>query len=153
MSVGQEEPYQSLLQNLSLTYPDINWGQINLTNVSLLLETTERPPVVAAGGEISVPGPALYQVPTGVVVLLSCFYGGISLAAVVGNALVMWIVATSRNMHSVTNYFIANLALADIIIGLFAIPFQVSSNLWCSLSQLNKSVQITLNGVLNCLSS
>lgn len=66
-----------------------------------------------------------YQVPTGIVVLLSMFYGGISLVAVIGNALVIWIVASSRNMHSVTNYFIANLALADIIIGLFSIPFQV----------------------------
>ena len=28
-------------------------------------------------------------------------------------------------MHNVTNYFILNLALADIVIGLFATPFQV----------------------------
>ena len=28
-------------------------------------------------------------------------------------------------LQSVTNFFIANLALADVIIGLFAIPFQV----------------------------
>ncbi|XP_076062852.1 substance-K receptor-like isoform X2 [Oratosquilla oratoria] len=69
----------------------------------------------------------LYRVPTGIVVLLSLFYGSISLIAVIGNALVMWIVATSRKMHSVTNYFIANLALADIIIALFAIPFQTVS--------------------------
>lgn len=67
----------------------------------------------------------LYQVPTGIVILLSVFYGVISLVAVIGNALVMWVVATSRLLHSVTNYFIANLALADIIIGLFSIPFQV----------------------------
>ncbi|ROT71291.1 putative substance-K receptor-like, partial [Penaeus vannamei] len=67
----------------------------------------------------------LYEVPTSLVVLLSFFYGSISLVAVVGNALVMWVVATSKKMHTVTNYFIANLALADIIIGLFAIPFQV----------------------------
>ncbi|KAJ9594923.1 hypothetical protein L9F63_013783 [Diploptera punctata] len=67
----------------------------------------------------------LYEVPTGVTALLSLFYGSISVIAVVGNSLVMWIVATSRRMQNVTNCFIANLALADIVIGLFAIPFQV----------------------------
>ena len=69
---------------------------------------------------------SLYEVPTGVTALLSVFYGSISVIAVVGNSLVMWIVATSRRMQNVTNCFIANLALADIVIGLFAIPFQVS---------------------------
>lgn len=68
----------------------------------------------------------LYDVPTGMIVLLSLLYGSISVLAVVGNFLVMWVVGTSRRMQSVTNCFIANLALADIVIGLFAVPFQVS---------------------------
>jgi leucokinin receptor len=68
----------------------------------------------------------LYEVPAGVTALLSFFYGSVSVMAVVGNCLVMWIVATSRRMQNVTNCFIANLALADIVIGLFVIPFQVS---------------------------
>jgi hypothetical protein len=71
---------------------------------------------------------SLYEVPTGVTALLSVFYGSISVMAVVGNSLVMWIVATSRRMQNVTNCFIANLALADIVIGLFAIPFQVRTH-------------------------
>lgn len=70
----------------------------------------------------------LYEVPAGLIALLSVCYGSISVLAVVGNALVMWIVATSRRMQSVTNCFIANLALADIVIGLFAIPFQVKES-------------------------
>jgi hypothetical protein len=69
---------------------------------------------------------SLYEVPTGVTAVLSLFYGSISVTAVVGNSLVMWIVATSPRMQNVTNCFIANLALADIVIGLFAVPFQVS---------------------------
>ena len=69
---------------------------------------------------------SLYEVPAGITALLSFFYGSISVMAVVGNCLVMWIVATSRRMQNVTNCFIANLALADIVIGLFVIPFQVS---------------------------
>ncbi|XP_069686426.1 neuropeptide Y receptor type 1-like isoform X2 [Periplaneta americana] len=71
----------------------------------------------------------LYDVPAGIIALLSVFYGTISVLAVVGNSLVMWIVATSRRMQNVTNCFISNLALADIVIGLFAIPFQFQAAL------------------------
>ncbi|CAH2075319.1 unnamed protein product, partial [Iphiclides podalirius] len=71
----------------------------------------------------------LYDVPTGMIVLLSVLYGSISVLAVVGNFLVMWVVATSRRMQSVTNCYIANLALADIVIGLFAVPFQFQAAL------------------------
>ncbi|CAG7816529.1 unnamed protein product [Allacma fusca] len=71
----------------------------------------------------------LYQVPVGIVIVLSTFYGGISLLAVIGNGLVLWVVSVSRRMRTVTNMFIANLALADIIIGLFAIPFQFQAAL------------------------
>ncbi|XP_013785397.1 RYamide receptor-like, partial [Limulus polyphemus] len=71
----------------------------------------------------------LYDVPVGIIVLLSICYGTISLVAVVGNVCVLWIVATSRRMQTVTNFFIANLACADIIIGLFSIPFQFQAAL------------------------
>ncbi|XP_042205378.1 substance-K receptor-like isoform X2 [Homarus americanus] len=131
MSLSYDDPYGYLLQNLTLSYPNINWSYINFTNLTdftFLVDTTER---VTSNSETITNSTetALYEVPTGIVVLLSIFYGSISLIAVVGNALVMWIVATSRKMHSVTNYFIANLALADIIIGLFAIPFQFQAAL------------------------
>lgn len=67
----------------------------------------------------------IYEVPVGIIVLLSIFYGSISIIAVIGNSLVIWIVATTRQMQTVTNLFIANLALADVVIGMFVIPFQV----------------------------
>lgn len=71
----------------------------------------------------------LYDVPVSIIVLLSMFYGTISVMAVVGNALVIWIVTSSKRMHNVTNLYIANLALADIVIGLFSIPFQFQAAL------------------------
>lgn len=71
----------------------------------------------------------LYQVPLDIVVLLSFFYGLASLVAIAGNFLVLWIVASSRRMQTVTNIFIANLAVADIIIGMFSIPFQFQAAL------------------------
>jgi len=75
-------------------------------------------------------GQPLYSPPLQIVVVLSLFYGAISLVAVLGNSTVILIVLTSRRMQkSVTNFFIANLALADVIIGLFAIPFQFQAAL------------------------
>uniref|UniRef100_T1GW44 G-protein coupled receptors family 1 profile domain-containing protein n=1 Tax=Megaselia scalaris TaxID=36166 RepID=T1GW44_MEGSC len=55
----------------------------------------------------------LYTASTEILVLLSIVYGSISVIAVIGNSLVIWIVATTRHMHTVTNMYIANLALAD----------------------------------------
>ena len=60
----------------------------------------------------------------GIVALLAVLYGTISIIAVIGNLLVMFVVISRRNMQTVTNIFIANLAFSDVILGLFAIPFQ-----------------------------
>jgi len=46
-----------------------------------------------------------------------------SFVAVTGNSLVIYIIIFKR-MRTVTNMYIANLAMADVIIGLLAIPFQ-----------------------------
>ena len=72
----------------------------------------------------------LYDVPTSIVILLSCFYGLISLTAFVGNSLVIYVVIVAPRMRTVTNYYIANLAFADVTIALFAIPFQFHAALW-----------------------
>ena len=50
-------------------------------------------------------------------------YVSTSIIAVTGNCLVMYVILF-RRLKTVTNMYIANLALADIIIGMFAIPFQ-----------------------------
>ena len=64
--------------------------------------------------------PEKYQV-----ILLSFAYGIISLLSVIGNSSIIHIVIRYRRMHSVTNYFICNLALADCLVACFAVPFQV----------------------------
>ena len=61
-----------------------------------------------------------------VILFLSILYGSISIISVFGNALIIIVVLKNKRMKSVTNYFITNLALADIVIGLFAAPFQAS---------------------------
>ncbi|RZF35282.1 hypothetical protein LSTR_LSTR010311 [Laodelphax striatellus] len=96
----------------------------------------------------------IYDVPLEVMLFLSFCYGSISLAAVLGNGLVIWVIASSRRMRSVTNYYIANLALADIVIGLFAIPFEFQAALlqrWnlpefmCSFCPFFKIISVTVS--------
>jgi leucokinin receptor len=72
----------------------------------------------------------LYGPSVEVIVLLSICYGAISVLSVAGNALVMWAVLGSRRMQrSATNWLLANLALADVVIGLFVVPFQFQAAL------------------------
>lgn len=65
--------------------------------------------------------PEQYQI-----ILLSFAYGLITLFSIIGNLSIIYIVVYNRRMHSVTNYFICNLALADCLVACFAVPFQVN---------------------------
>ncbi|XP_050684599.1 RYamide receptor-like [Leptidea sinapis] len=56
-------------------------------------------------------------------------YGVIFVAALLGNGLVCYVVQTSPRMKTVTNFFIANLAVGDIMMTLFCIPFSFVSML------------------------
>ena len=71
----------------------------------------------------------LYPVPVYLIVLLSLLYGFIAIAAVIGNVVVLAAITHSRGMHTVTNFFIANLSAADALIGVFSIPFQFQAAL------------------------
>lgn len=98
-------------------------------NYSDVLAFTDQ---LSTNGSVS-PSPKdfveIFEVPVGIVALLSVCYGAVSMIAVVGNICVLWVVASRRRMRTVTNYFIGNLALADIVIGLFAVPFQFQAAL------------------------
>jgi hypothetical protein len=53
--------------------------------------------------------------------------------ALVGNSLVITVVCRNPRMHNVTNYFIVNLAIADILVSLLCIPISLLMNLqWLS---------------------
>ena len=47
----------------------------------------------------------------------------IFVTALVGNGLVCYVVKASPRMRTVTNYFIGNLAIGDILMALFCVPF------------------------------
>jgi len=55
--------------------------------------------------------------------LLTCFVlGAIILAAIVGNAFVIAAIVLERNLHSVANYLIASLAVADLLVAALVMP-------------------------------
>jgi len=72
---------------------------------------------------------SLFYVPVSLVAFLSVIYGSVSVVAVAGNVLVILVIATNRRMQTVTNFFIANLSIADVIIGCLSIPFQFQAAL------------------------
>ncbi|XP_051888024.1 adenosine A2a receptor a isoform X1 [Pristis pectinata] len=58
----------------------------------------------------------------------------IAVLAVLGNVLVCWAVYLNSNLQNITNFFVVSLAVADIAVGVLAIPFAVTvSTGFCSL--------------------
>ena len=51
-------------------------------------------------------------------VVLSTLYGLTGLAAIIGNALVLWLIARKRTLRTTSNLFLSSLAAADFLVGL-----------------------------------
>ena len=45
--------------------------------------------------------------------------------AIFGNLLVIWTIWHNKYMHTVTNYYIVNLALSDLLVSLFVMPLKL----------------------------
>ena len=82
-------------------------------------------------------------------------FGTVVLLAACGNLIVIWIVLAHRRMRTPTNYFLVNLACADVCNALFNIPFNgfymVAERPWlfgsfmCSLVQAVSHISIAAN--------
>ncbi|KAG9259985.1 neuropeptide Y receptor type 2 [Astyanax mexicanus] len=66
----------------------------------------------------------------GVQVILILAYSSIILFGVTGNALVIYVVYKFRNLHTVTNFFIVNLAVADLLVNTLCLPFTLMYTLY-----------------------
>ena len=64
------------------------------------------------------------------VALLSIAYGVVFLLGVVNNSLVVAVIYKNPSMRHVTNYFIANLAIADMMVCIMVLPITLLSNLF-----------------------
>ncbi|CAM1332057.1 GPRNPY4 (predicted) [Pycnogonum litorale] len=62
-------------------------------------------------------------------VIMWIMYTFITILAIVGNGIVCYIVAAFKRMRTVTNLFIINLAVGDMLMAILCIPFSFISNL------------------------
>ncbi|XP_068954970.1 neuropeptide FF receptor 2 [Petaurus breviceps papuanus] len=69
----------------------------------------------------------LHQPQVAAVFIISYFL--IFVLCIVGNTVVCFIVAWNKYMHTVTNFFILNLAISDLLIGIFCMPTTLLDNI------------------------
>ncbi|CAG5925654.1 unnamed protein product [Menidia menidia] len=69
----------------------------------------------------------LHQPSTAAIFIVS--YLLIFLVCMVGNGVVCFIVLRSKNMWTVTNLFILNLAVSDLLVGIFCMPTTLLDNI------------------------
>ncbi|XP_062467592.1 neuropeptide FF receptor 1 isoform X1 [Pezoporus occidentalis] len=72
---------------------------------------------------------AYYQHSSPVAAMFILAYSFIFLMCVIGNILVCFIVMKNRQMRTVTNVFILNLAISDLLVGIFCMPTTLVDNL------------------------
>ncbi|XP_010875931.2 neuropeptide FF receptor 1 like 1 [Esox lucius] len=89
---------------------------------------------------------------TGMAVSYTMCFVVVLLLCVVGNVLVSLVVLRNRNMRSVTNLFILNLAISDLLIGVFCVPTTLIDSLisgWpfgqitCTMSNLVQGMSVS----------
>lgn len=66
----------------------------------------------------------------GVQVILILAYSTIILFGVIGNSLVIYVVYKFKNLRTVTNFFIVNLAVADLLVNTLCLPFTLVNTLY-----------------------
>ncbi len=83
--------------------------------------------------------PFIYPIirqPIHMIVIYSLAYSIVFVLGLTGNGLVVSIVYRNPRMHNVTNYFIVNLAIADILVLLLCLPITLMSNLYSGTCEL-----------------
>ena len=79
-------------------------------------------------GEFEIEDP--FRHPLYMRVIYSVAYITVMIVAIVGNALVVGVVYRNQSMHTVTNYFIVNLAIADIMVAVICLPMTLLVNMY-----------------------
>lgn len=78
----------------------------------------------------SIPSDLWMRYSPGIVAVLCLAYFIVFVVGLVGNSFVVAVVARTPRMRSVTNYFIVNLAMADILVVVFCIPATLLGNIF-----------------------
>ncbi|KAM4839834.1 substance-K receptor [Urocitellus parryii] len=88
---------------------------------------------ISSGLESNATDVTAFSMPGWQLALWATAYLALVLVAVTGNATVIWIILAHQRMRTVTNYFIVNLALADLCMATFNATFNfvyASHNIW-----------------------
>lgn len=88
---------------------------------------------ISSGLESNTTGITVFSMPGWQLALWAAAYLTLVLVAVTGNATVIWIILAHPRMRTVTNYFLVNLALADLCMAAFNAVFNfiyASHNIW-----------------------
>ncbi|XP_037116268.1 neuropeptide Y receptor Y2, like [Syngnathus acus] len=101
--VSQEDPPTAGAENLSCKYDFAANAERHGFEGETLLEDPIRLP--------------------GVQVVLIVAYTAIILLGLVGNSLVIYVIYRFKTLRTVTNFFIANLAVADLLVNVLCLPF------------------------------
>ena len=72
----------------------------------------------------------LIRQPAHMIVIFGLAYGLVFIFAVIGNVLVIAVIFKDPTMRNVTNYFILNLAVADILVAIFVLPITLLANIF-----------------------
>ena len=72
----------------------------------------------------------LVQHTTHMIIIYSIAYGLIFIFGVIGNGLVIAVMYKDPRMRNVTNYFILNMAIADILVAFLIVPITLLANLF-----------------------
>ncbi len=59
-------------------------------------------------------------------IVLSTWYGLAGLAAIIGNAVVLWLIARNESLRTISNLFLSSLAAADFLVGTVIAPAWIS---------------------------
>ena len=78
----------------------------------------------------------LIRQPAHMIVIFALAYGLVFIFALLGNILVIAVIFKDPTMRNVTNYFILNLAVADILVAIFVLPITLLANIFSGKIQI-----------------
>ncbi|XP_023343124.1 somatostatin receptor type 2 isoform X2 [Eurytemora carolleeae] len=110
LSLAEQYVLQEHMLNLNLSLCDVPVEMHNISNLSALCSSNHPPSTL----------------PPPVMSIIQIFYGLICLLGLLGNSLVIYVVLRFSKMHTVTNMYILNLAIADETF-LVGIPFLIAT--------------------------
>ncbi|XP_077999721.1 QRFP-like peptide receptor [Glandiceps talaboti] len=105
------DDFSSLFWNGSI---DDLLAALNLTSIEEFLEKYDYEHILS---------PVVHQLSSSARTVLTIFYVLIFVVGLLGNGLVIVVVAANKSMQTVTNVFIVSLAISDIMIAVLSVPF------------------------------